>query len=677
MRPTACDYNNGGGRSFDSAPIFFRRLLRIIIGQFTRCADTGTGRSRATLAIIAGIGIWASAVTPVQAQTAAVTPLYFTDHDGADCSRDSLFIDYKDGRTGGLSSDLHADVFASRAIARSGNCAIGIRMTGLSQPRHPRAGAFVFMSNLQYPRNNQPAVPMPNGYYSAWYYLPEDYRAEHMWNVFQFMNRLARADVAGDPIERYIDGSGTVERMFSSHIRVQGQPELVVQHVDYLTNPRQRASNDGLDRNTAEAISCFRADNNCYSTPDQGGVSAAFRFIEPMTAVTIPAGRWFQIQAKIVKSTNSQDNRKVNPDGSFIMWLDGQKIIHENNIQTRLHPRGTLHWEINSYNNYGTMSHDTVDLYLDDTEIRGIDNDLSDETAKSGPKDCTIGTPVLYQEAEHGSINDRMRVIEKSGASGGRVLAALSDGGGSAQYCLRTVSAGRYQLRGIPAEGQFRVSIDGKPVDGDIQLSAGIHQLSIEHTSGAAHVDRVGVRASGGDKPGGETRTLFDFENGEKWANFRHPGNLAATRLINTTDDNDAITGKALEMQLDADQPGIAMSFSNSLAYRNWSGFKSLVFDARFSGSGQKYVVKIREDVENFEHTLIDDVRGWHKVTIPLSSFTRARWQPSGAPDDGMNLTNVERLMVLSTSGNTVLTIDNVGISTGSSDVGFGKVLLR
>ena len=130
-------------------------------------------------------------------------------------------------------------------------------------------------------------------------------------------------------------------------------------------------------------------------------------------------------------------------------------------------------------------------------------------------------------------------------------------------------------------------------------------------------------------------------------------------------------------MLLDASQPGIAMSFTNSMNLRDWRGFKSLVFDARFSGSGQKYVVKIREDVENFDQTIVDDVRGWHTVTIPFSSFQRAQWQPTGAPDDGLNLTNVERLMLLTTSGNSVLSIDNVSISDATTGGDISKVPLR
>lgn len=655
-------------------PILSSRVLNLI---FTKKVSVAVTRLALTSLVLGVSSFSAITATPLRAQPGAVAPIFQTDHDSASCDRDALFVDWKDGRTGGLSSDLHADVFGSAAIARSGNCAIGIRMTGLSNENHPRAGAFVYMSNLQYPRNNQPAIPMPDGYYSVWYYLPKDYRAQHMWNVFQFMNRLSAEDVAGEPIARYISGSGTVERMFATHIRVQGQPELVVQHVDYLTNPRQRAADDGNDLNSAENLSCFRADNNCYRTPGSGRISGAYRNFEPQTTVSVPVGRWFQIQAKIVKSSNSRDNRTVNPDGSFIMWLDGQKIIHENNIQTRLHPKGTLHWEVNSYNNYGSMSHDTVELYLDDAQIRAIENGVSDEAAKSGPRDCSLGTPVLFQEAEHGSINGRMRIIEKSGANGGRVLAALSNGSGTARYCLRTVAAGRYQLRGIPTGGQFRVRINGEEINEEVQLQAGVHRLSIEHTTGAVHVDRVGLRPGGGENPGGETRMLFDFENGEKWASYQHPGNRADNRLINTTDENNAVTGKALEMLLDASQPGIAMSFSNSLEHRNWRDFKSLVFDARFSGSGQKYVVKLREDVENFDQTVVDDVRGWHTVTIPLSSFKRAQWQPTGAPDDGLNLTNVERLMVLTTSGNAVLSIDNVRISDASTGGGISKVPLR
>jgi hypothetical protein len=45
---------------------------------------------------------------------------------------------------------------------------------------------------------------------------------------------------------------------------------------------------------------------------------------------------------------------------------------------------------------------------------------------------------------------------------------------------------------------------------------------------------------------------------------------------------------------------------------------------------------------ERFEHTFTDTVTGWTHFSIPWNSFERrTEWQPSGAPDDDLTLTEV------------------------------------
>jgi len=423
----------------------------------------------------------------------STSPLFFADQENGSCERSSLFDEWKDGRTGGLSSDLHAEVFASSRFARSGNCAIGIRMTGMSVDGHPRAGAFVYLSNLNYPRGDRPVVPLPDGYYSAWYYLPKAYRAEHMWNVFQFMNRLRREDVAGERIADFISGSSTVERMLSAQILVEGQPEISVQHVNYLTNPRQRAS-ESLSLREAEDVSCFSVRADCYRTPPSGRVTGAYGSFEPITNVRLPVGRWFQIEAFIRESTNTADGSRVNQDGQLRMWLDGQKIIDRDAIQTRLHPAASLHWEINSYSNYGVMSEDTVDLYLDDAMIRPYDPAIEDEQAKSGPRDCSGSTSVLSQQAETGSLAAGYRVLPESGASGGYVVVvpdSLSALGGSIRHCFNVSESATYRLQGLPVGDQVEVMVDGVIGADTFYLNRGRHEITLTHKWGSARVDQL------------------------------------------------------------------------------------------------------------------------------------------------------------------------------------------
>jgi beta-glucanase (GH16 family) len=47
------------------------------------------------------------------------------------------------------------------------------------------------------------------------------------------------------------------------------------------------------------------------------------------------------------------------------------------------------------------------------------------------------------------------------------------------------------------------------------------------------------------------------------------------------------------------------------------------------------------DTAERFETTFTDDVAGWRQVSIPITDFIRSADQPAGAPDDGLNLTDV------------------------------------
>jgi beta-glucanase (GH16 family) len=47
------------------------------------------------------------------------------------------------------------------------------------------------------------------------------------------------------------------------------------------------------------------------------------------------------------------------------------------------------------------------------------------------------------------------------------------------------------------------------------------------------------------------------------------------------------------------------------------------------------------DTAERFEATFVDDTPGWKQVSLPFTSFVRSAWQPKGAPDDGLDLTQV------------------------------------
>jgi beta-glucanase (GH16 family) len=47
------------------------------------------------------------------------------------------------------------------------------------------------------------------------------------------------------------------------------------------------------------------------------------------------------------------------------------------------------------------------------------------------------------------------------------------------------------------------------------------------------------------------------------------------------------------------------------------------------------------DTAERFETSFVDDTPGWKQVSLPFTDFTRSRWQPKGAPNDGLTLSQV------------------------------------
>ena len=79
----------------------------------------------------------------------------------------------------------------------------------------------------------------------------------------------------------------------------------------------------------------------------------------------------------------------------------------------------------------------------------------------------------------------------------------------------------------------------------------------------------------------------------------------------------------------------------------NWPGSpdtetvfpQSLVVDyVRVYGAGDSY--------ERYEAELMDDFTGWRQVTLPFTDFVRSAQQPWSAPDDGLDLTQINGFMV-------------------------------
>ncbi len=82
---------------------------------------------------------------------------------------------------------------------------------------------------------------------------------------------------------------------------------------------------------------------------------------------------------------------------------------------------------------------------------------------------------------------------------------------------------------------------------------------------------------------------------------------------------------------------------------QDWSAYDGLSFWFYGSNSGTTFELILSDNksdpnadtAERFHATFTDDYAGWQHITLPWSVFYRGAWQPSGAPDDGLTLTEM------------------------------------
>jgi beta-glucosidase len=151
--------------------------------------------------------------------------------------------------------------------------------------------------------------------------------------------------------------------------------------------------------------------------------------------------------------------------------------------------------------------------------------------------------------------------------------------------------------------------------------------------------------------------TLADFEGGLPggWFTFNGGASSVAASIETKTDvDPLALPGQVGDndvLRVDftiGDFGGFGDDFGGTS--QDWSGYDAFGFWFNGTGSGLSYQAEIFDNstsgssaaAERFDFNFKDDIDGWRFVTIPFSSFTRATdFQPPGAPDDGLTLTEM------------------------------------
>ncbi|MEM8534495.1 MAG: CIA30 family protein [Chloroflexota bacterium] len=111
---------------------------------------------------------------------------------------------------------------------------------------------------------------------------------------------------------------------------------------------------------------------------------------------------------------------------------------------------------------------------------------------------------------------------------------------------------------------------------------------------------------------------------------------------------------------------GFGLSFDGS---QDWSDYEVLSFWFRGENTGTTIRLMIDDNRSNtaidtserFEYTFTDDSTDWQQIELPWSAFERSQtFQPSGAPDDGLTLTEMWGLSLAPVSGSGSFMMDDI-----------------
>lgn len=182
------------------------------------------------------------------------------------------------------------------------------------------------------------------------------------------------------------------------------------------------------------------------------------------------------------------------------------------------------------------------------------------------------------------------------------------------------------------------------------------------------------VPAATAAEPVAAVSVLADFEDGPPPGFFAYAA--AGFDVVEVAADSpEALpdqTGPArvLSYGFDLAAPGSYGGVGQNLTTpRDWSAFDGVQLWLRGTGSGAELQVEIfdggtdADASERFDFTIVDDAAGWELVQIPWSSFARATdYQPTGVPDDGLDLTTMWGFALPAVSGTATVLVDDISV---------------
>lgn len=144
------------------------------------------------------------------------------------------------------------------------------------------------------------------------------------------------------------------------------------------------------------------------------------------------------------------------------------------------------------------------------------------------------------------------------------------------------------------------------------------------------------------DFQGGVPSTWFTYGDGGAGAYY-----APSAVLTNTLTAQGVVSNTVL--RVDYNIAGWGAGGGRDLAPDDWSNYDGLSLWFFGTNSGTQYRMVLSDNktdpgndtAERFATVFTDDFSGWQEIKLPWEVFFRDGWQPGGAPDDGLTLTEV------------------------------------
>ena len=178
-----------------------------------------------------------------------------------------------------------------------------------------------------------------------------------------------------------------------------------------------------------------------------------------------------------------------------------------------------------------------------------------------------------------------------------------------------------------------------------------------------------------------EPPVIDDFEGGVPVSWFQYGDYDNGTTIAITAETSDTRPGgPSTVLSIAYTSAGWGAGTGHDLPAQDWSDYDGLGFWFYGANTGGIFRVILSDNcsdpntdtAERFAYEFVDDTAGWRYIAIPWAAFFRDAWQPDGAPNDGLTLTEVWAYALALPSGTSgTVALDDVAL------LGPGQITLK